>query len=90
LSGIGPGYFTEAGNFYQICIYPVRAGILTSVSGGVAFQDAWERRRVSPLFGIADVPFVCLDNLVAMKRASGRDEDLLDVKRLERAFPQRP
>jgi hypothetical protein len=36
------------------------------------------------LSGGMEVPVVAIDDLIAMKRAAGRDQDRVDVNRLER------
>jgi len=84
LRGLTPDYFTVPGNFYQIGVYPTRVDILTSTSSDLAFDPVWERRQVAGLFGVANVPFVSKQDLIAMKRAAGREEDLLDIRRMER------
>ncbi|MDP9405486.1 MAG: nucleotidyl transferase AbiEii/AbiGii toxin family protein [Actinomycetota bacterium] len=47
------------------------------------FEDLW-RRAVRMRIGDLDVPVVSLDDLVAMKRVSGRPKDLDDVDALQR------
>jgi hypothetical protein len=71
------------GTIFQIGIAPNRIDVLTSIDG-VKFEDAWPRRVHSTYGG---VPFALLskEDLVTNKRAAGRDQDLLDVKRLEAA-----
>jgi hypothetical protein len=59
---------------------PSRIDILTSISG-VAFDDAWQ----TAVHGELDhqpVRFIGWDALLANKKASGRDKDLLDIKQL--------
>jgi len=55
---------------------------------GVEFDDAWPRRVMVDWEGVS-IPILGMDDLIAAKRAAGRDRDLLDVKNLERAKTRR-
>jgi len=55
--------------------------LLTSVSG-VDFDRAWATKLVVERDGM-DLAVLDRDCLIANKRASGRDKDLLDVRLLE-------
>ncbi len=81
LQGIKPRDLTEPDIILQLGVAPVRVDILTSISG-VAFGDAWNRRVAADFAGVP-VFFISKEDLIAAKRASGRPEDLLDLKRLE-------
>ena len=76
--GITIQTFTEAQVVYQIGIAPVRIDILTEITG-VEFTDAWLKKVESTFFGVP-VRFISLDDLIANKRALGRDSDLKDLK----------
>ncbi len=76
--GITPQTFTGAQVVYQIGIAPVRIDILNEITG-VEFSDAWMKRVGSTFFGVP-VHFISLDDLIANKRALGRDSDLKDLK----------
>ena len=76
--GITAQTFTEAQVVYQIGIAPVRIDILTEITG-VEFNDAWKKRVKSTFFGVP-VHLISLDDLIANKRALGRDSDLKDLK----------
>ena len=65
----------------QFGLPPNRIDILTGVSG-VTFERAWPNRVEETLEGVR-VPVIGLDDLVANKRASGRDRDRADIKGLE-------
>ena len=65
---------------------PARVDLLKS-AGGVDFEAAYERRAQMVSSGI-DVPVVAISDLIAMKRTAGRDQDRVDVKRLERRQKQ--
>ncbi len=62
---------------------PIRIDLLSGVSGA-EFASAW-KRRVKGKFGAVDVHYVSLDDLIVMKRAAGRDQDIADVAALLRA-----
>lgn len=76
--GITAHTFTEAQVVYQIGIAPVRIDILTEITG-VEFLQAWMKRVPSTFFGVP-VYFISLDDLIANKRALGRDSDLKDLR----------
>ena len=80
LSGLTPNDFAMEGHFYQMGVPPTRVDILMGVLG-VEFPGAWERRlRVD--FGGLLVPFISLDDLITVKRAVGRPQDMLDIQNL--------
>jgi hypothetical protein len=62
---------------------PTRVDILRRVEGG-SFQAAHERRAEVTWDGVA-VAIVGRDDLIALKRAAGREQDLRDVRALERS-----
>lgn len=61
---------------------PFRIELLTQISG-VTFADAWPRREVREIDGVA-CPVIARSDLIANKRAAGRPQDLADVDVLER------
>lgn len=65
----------------QFGLAPKRIDILTGVSG-VTFAQAWENRIDELVEGVR-VPVMSLKDLIANKRASGRDRDRADIKGLE-------
>ena len=71
---------TKPGTVFQIGVVPSRVDILTAVSG-VAFTDAWQRRLVLDIEGVA-VPVLGRDDFIANKRASGRPKDRIDLELL--------
>ena len=74
--------FTKKGVVFQIGVEPRRIDIISAVSG-VEFERAYPRRRTVDLEGLA-IPVLSFDDLVTNKRATGRDKDSLDLKRLEK------
>jgi len=81
LTGVTPEYFTVPGNFYQIGVSRWRVDLLTSTSAELSFEAAWSRRGTMVVAGIG-VPVVHIEDLIAMKEAAGREEDMLAVKKL--------
>jgi hypothetical protein len=63
---------------------PSRIDLLKS-AGGVDFARAYAR-RAQMTAGALDVSIVGLEDLIAMKAAAGRDQDLVDLKRLQRVL----
>ncbi len=62
---------------------PMRIDVLSDIRG-VAFDDAWSRRRISR-FGPNEANFIGLDDLIANKEAVGRPQDLVDAQKLNLA-----
>jgi len=57
--------------------------ILTSIEG-VVFDDAWKRREMLDVAGIA-VPIIAREDLITNKRALARPRDLADLADLEKS-----
>jgi hypothetical protein len=70
------------GTVFQIGVPPLRIDLVTRIDG-VAFEDAWGRRVLTPLDGF-EVPTLSRADLIANKRATGRLRDLADVEELEK------
>jgi hypothetical protein len=64
----------------QLGVAPNRIDILTTVSG-LEFESAWSR-RVETRFGEQPIWVIGRQDLETNKRASGRDQDLVDLKKL--------
>ncbi len=75
--------FERPGSVYQVGQPPRRIDLLTEVSG-VAFEDAWASRVAIEVAGMS-IPFLGLDALRRNKRATGRQQDRLDLELLETA-----
>ena len=80
LSGITENDFALEGYFYQIGVAPVRIDILMSMKG-LRFEDAWERRVESDLYGVKTF-FISREDLITSKKQVGRPQDLADVEAL--------
>ena len=72
--------FCNSELIYQIGIAPNRIDIIMDVKG-VTFESAWRNRKISK-YGDVDMNVIDLDDLIASKQATGRDQDILDLKRL--------
>ena len=83
LNGLTPADFTQEGYFYQMGNPPFRLDVMMSISG-VAFETAWANREKVQVEGLA-IPFISKADLIKAKEASGRDQDLIDAKKLRKA-----
>jgi hypothetical protein len=67
---------------------PVRVDLLKDAPG-VDFSTAWAGRAAATWNGVT-VAVLSRDDLIRSKRASGREQDLIDARNLERARPGDP
>jgi hypothetical protein len=74
--------FAEEGYFYQMGIPPVRVDIMMGIPG-LPFDTAWQRRNEIDFDGLR-IPFISKQDLIAIKVASGRPQDLQDADLLSR------
>ena len=82
LKGVTAEYFTVPGNYYQIGVSRWRVDIVTSTADDLPFEVAWSRRADMMLAGMT-VPVIGLDDLIITKRAAGRPDDLIAIRKLE-------
>jgi len=82
LSGLTEEDFSAPGYFYQMGNPPLRLDVMMDIPGG-DFELAWPRRNTIDLEGTA-IHFIGREDLIAVKLASGRDQDLRDVAALTR------
>jgi hypothetical protein len=80
LDGLGPQDFVD-GSTFQVGQPPARVDILQRIDG-VTFDEAWQNRIEGLLDGEVKVNVISKDDLIRNKLASGREQDLLDVKKL--------
>ncbi|MFZ4656464.1 MAG: DUF6036 family nucleotidyltransferase [Caldilineaceae bacterium] len=73
--------FSEEGYFYQMGVPPVRVDILMGIPGG-NFEESWQK-RIEVDFDDLKVSFISKADLITVKRASGRPQDLIDAKNLD-------
>jgi hypothetical protein len=78
--------FEEPGNIIQFGVSPLRVDIINEIDG-VSFDEAIAN-SVRGRYGDIDVSFIGRIELIKNKRASGRDQDLVDAKRLEKNLQQ--
>jgi len=70
----------QADNIVRMGLRPFRIEVLTSVSG-VEFETCYAARVVDIIDGV-NVNIISLPHLKTNKQASGRDKDLVDLRRL--------
>lgn len=75
--------FSEPGYFYQMGNPPLRVDVMMEIPGG-DFNAAWERRNTVSI-GDDQVHFISREDLITVKLASGRDQDLKDVEALRKS-----
>ena len=83
LQGMSPADFTDGATF-QIGQEPDRIDVLQCIDG-VTFEEAWEHRTQGMVDDEVPACIISRDDLIRNKLASGREQDLLDVKVLRAA-----
>ena len=83
LQDVTPKDFENKELFFMIGAPPNRIDILMGIPG-VDFEQAWENRVEADIDGI-NIFYISREDLIASKRAVGRDQNLLDIKILEQA-----
>jgi hypothetical protein len=86
IAGMSPKDFMD-GTVFQMGQAPERIDVLQQVSG-LDFDSAWEHRLEGFIDENTPALVISRDDLIRNKLAAGREQDLLDVKRL-RAVEQR-
>jgi hypothetical protein len=69
------------GTAFQIGQPPARIDLLQHIDG-ISFDEAWENRVEGTLDGEVRTMVISREDLIRNKLASGREQDLLDVKKL--------
>lgn len=72
------------GTAFQLGVPPARIDILQKIDG-VSFDEAWQNRVEGTIDGEIRTMVLSKEDLIRNKLASGRDQDLLDVKTLRAA-----
>ena len=83
--GFGTATMTNAQDIvaHEITVFSDRVRIdVQTRTPGVSFQDAWPRRRTIT-YQVQDFFILSKEDLIASKRAAGRQVDLEDVRLLE-------
>lgn len=83
LNGISPRDFMD-GSTFQIGQPPARVDILQRIDG-LTFDEAWQNRIEGLIDGEVKINVISKDDLIRNKLASGREQDLLDAKKLRAA-----
>jgi len=87
LAGLTTRDFMD-GSIFQIGQPPARIDILQRIDG-LTFDEAWQNRIEGLIDGEVQINVISKDDLIRNKTASGREQDILDVKKLQ-AAPERP
>lgn len=85
LDGLSPADFRD-GAIFQLGLPPSRIDILQRIDG-ITFDEAWEHRLLGLVDGEVEAVVISRDDLIRNKLASGREQDLLDVKKLRASAP---
>lgn len=83
LQGLAPSDFMD-GTTFQIGQPPARIDILQQIDG-VTFDEAWNNRIEGVIDGQIRTGVISRNDLIRNKLASGREQDILDVKTLRAA-----
>jgi hypothetical protein len=83
LEGISPSDFSD-GTTFQIGQPPDRIDVLQRIDG-VSFDEAWDNRIEGSIDGEVPANVISREDLIRNKLASGREQDLLDVRVLRKA-----
>jgi hypothetical protein len=82
LAGLTEQDFAAPGYFYQMGNPPLRVDVMMGIPG-CDFEAAWARRHTISL-AECHIHFIGRDDLITVKRASGREQDLKDVAAIQR------
>jgi len=83
LEGLSPADFMD-GSTFQIGQPPARIDLLQHIDG-ISFDEAWKNRIEGAVDGETQVFVISKNDLIRNKLASGREQDLLDVKKIRAA-----
>jgi hypothetical protein len=73
--------FAKQGTIFQIGVIPRRIDIINDIDG-VSFDEAYDDKQLVDIEGL-QVPVISKQKLIQNKKATKREKDKLDVKRLE-------
>ena|SRR5450432_1445953 len=88
MSDLGMDDLAVAGTIFQIGVEPNRIDVITSIDG-VEFAGAWDRSTQSTYDGIP-IQILGISDLLTNKRLVNRDQDRIDVAKLEGALRKNP
>ena len=83
IRGLTPADFAD-GTTFQMGVPPDRIDVLQKIDG-ITFDEAWPNRVEGIIDGEVRAAVISRDDLIRNKLASGREQDLLDVKTLRKA-----
>jgi hypothetical protein len=83
IQGMAPADFVD-GTTFQMGQPPNRIDVLQSIDG-ITFEEAWAHRVQGMIDGEVSAAIISREDLIRNKLASGREQDLLDVKVLRAA-----
>jgi hypothetical protein len=89
LGGLTAKDFRDAKTGLQIGVPPNRIDILQQISG-VTFNEAWRDRITAMLDADTPTYVISRENLIRNKLAAGREQDILDVKQIQKAAVYAP
>jgi len=78
--------FLEPGYISQIGQPPLRIDILNSIDG-VSFEEAYKNRQ-KIAEGDLEISFIGLQELIRNKMASGRKQDMQDIREIKKILPK--
>jgi len=85
--GFGIEDFLRPGFITQIGYPPLRIDILNNIDG-VEFEDAVKNLQKIILDDGLEISFIGLQDFLKNKKASGRSQDLTDIKEIEKKLPK--
>ena len=88
LDGLSPADFMD-GTTFQMGQPPAWIDILQRIDG-VTFDEAWKNRIEGLIDNKVRTSVISREDLIRNKLASGREQDILDVKKLRAAHPSDP
>jgi hypothetical protein len=80
LACLSPDDFSQQGFFYHMGCPPLRIDDMPNIHG-LSFNEAWNERESMFIDGVRYF-FISRKHLIAAKMATGRPQDIVDVRRL--------
>ena len=86
LEGLTPDDFLQPGKFFRMGRAPLAVDILVDIDG-IRFEQAWANRVEATIDQGTELKafFICMDDLITNKIASGRPQDVADAAALQMA-----
>ncbi len=75
--------FIKPGRVIQIGYPPLRVDLINEIDG-ISFDEAWEN-KIESAYGQHTIYVIGKGDLIKNKKASGREQDLLDARKLEKS-----